>query len=212
MEKGKTSDAKLIVGLGNPGKEYLKTRHNIGFLFLDMLVNNLQQKENLSALFEFQKKFKSEVAVIRKEEVKIIFTKPNTFMNKSGEAVKELMSFYKIKPKNLLLIHDDLDLPFGTIRISKDRGPAGHNGVESVIKELGTKNFSRIRSGIFSENKKQTSGEKFVLDNFSKEEMALINSTLCKKMEKMLWNFVEEGFFATANKYNSAEASLNEKA
>lgn len=157
----------IIVGLGNPGKKYLNTRHNIGFETIDQFA-----KENKFPEFKMAKKFN---ALISKEK-EVILAKPQTFMNNSGQPIKALFSFYK--PKELIIIHDDIDLSLGKIRISKNRGSAGHKGVESTIKELGTKNFIRIRIGIQPEKGIPQNVEKFVLQKFKKQEKELINQTI----------------------------------
>jgi len=142
----------LIAGLGNPGKEYEKTRHNIGFRVIDELAKN---KLNDAVLL-----------------------KPQTFMNNSGEAVSESVNFYKIKPTDLWVVHDDIDLPLGEFKISQNRGSAGHKGVESIIKKLGTKDFSRVRIGICPQKGKPKTVEKFVLQNFTKTEEKTIKEVV----------------------------------
>ncbi len=142
----------LIVGLGNPGKEYEKTRHNIGFRVIDELA---KQKPN-----------------------DVVLLKPQTFMNNSGEAVFAAVNFYKIKPADLWVIHDDIDLPIGEIKISENRGSAGHKGVESIIQKLGTKDFNRIRIGICPTKGKPEAVEKFVLQNFTKTEEKTIKEVI----------------------------------
>ncbi len=142
----------IIVGLGNPGKKYEKTRHNIGFRVIDELA--------------------------KKKTRNFIIAKPQTFMNNSGKAVKGLVNFYKIKPENLWIIHDDIDLPMGKIRIAKSRGSAGHKGVESIIKELKTKDFNRLRIGIQPKTGKPKAVDKFVLQNFTKEEEKIIKGVV----------------------------------
>ena len=153
---------KLIVGLGNPGKEYENTRHNFGFIVLDYI-----QSSNEELL----------------REKKIIFEKPQTFMNESGKAVKKITDFYKILPEEILVLHDDLDLPLGEIRVSQNSGAAGHKGVQSIIDNLGSKNFTRIRLGI-----KPASGdvEKFVLQKFSENEEPLVKQAAQKAGEALL--------------------------
>jgi len=131
----------LIVGLGNPGFKYKKTRHNIGFMIIDELKKQIDKKQN-------------------------ILLKPLIYMNNSGKEVKAVMEKNKIE--NLIVIHDDIDLPFKEIRISKNSSSAGHKGVQSIINELKTQDFIRIRIGIKSEQK--TSTEKFVLEKFTKQE------------------------------------------
>jgi peptidyl-tRNA hydrolase, PTH1 family len=139
----------LIAGLGNPGKKYAKTRHNVGFRIIDALK-------------------KSPILAEGKE---IILLKPDTFMNESGKAVQKTLAYYKISPENLIIVHDEIDLPFGEIKVSKDSSSAGHKGVQSVIDELKTKDFTRIRIGInqAARNEKQEVSD-FVLEKFSKKE------------------------------------------
>ena len=135
----------LIVGLGNPGEKFEKTWHNLGKETLE----NLAKNSNFSSFKENKKK---KFSFSQKEVFgqKIILAKSMTYMNESGEAVKNLLSFLKLKPKNLWLIHDDLDIPLGKLKISKNRSSAGHKGVESIINYLGTKNFVRFRVGLVS--------------------------------------------------------------
>jgi PTH1 family peptidyl-tRNA hydrolase len=147
----------LIVGLGNPGKKYQKTRHNIGFRVIDQL-----QSLNLK---------------------KVILAKPQTFMNLSGKTVKLLVARYRLPVTNLWVIHDDIDLPLGKIRIVKNRGSAGHKGVESIIRELGTKNFIRFRVGICPKTSKPKNPEKFVLQKFNKDEEKIVKEVIKKTVE-----------------------------
>lgn len=150
---------KLIVGLGNPGKKYNKTRHNIGFRVIEELKSfDLAQD-------------------------KIILLKPDTFMNDSGKAVKKILKYSKLNTRDLIVIHDDIDLPFGTIRVNKDSSSAGHKGVQSIIDELGTKDFTRIRFGIRPERKVDTT--KFVLKEFTKEEEKQLSEIIKKAVEQI---------------------------
>lgn len=165
---------KLIIGLGNPGEKYQKNRHNTGFIILDEL------KENWNfSNFEFSKKFNADISEGIFEGDKIILAKPQTFMNNSGEAVQKIMSFYKLAPEDILVIHDDLDINFGESKISNDSGPAGHNGVQDIINKTGTQNFKRIRVGIEGEEKRKTRiipGDVFVLQDFSVEELEAVKN------------------------------------
>jgi len=149
----------LIIGLGNPGDKFKKTRHNLGWDILDLLKEkwDFPEWKRLSRL-------KSNIS----KKDKIILAKPQTFMNLSGLAVKSLKSYYKARINNLIIIQDDIDIELGKIKISKNRGTAGHKGVQSIIDSLGTKNFIRIRIGIKPKDKKTV--DKFVLSRFSKEE------------------------------------------
>jgi PTH1 family peptidyl-tRNA hydrolase len=165
---------KIIVGLGNPGKKFEKTRHNLGFLVLDKFSEknqfpNFFKKEEFLAMISEKK--------IGKE--KIILAKPQTFMNNSGKSVKILIKTFNLKLKNLFVIHDDLDITLGKIKISFGRGSAGHKGVQSIIDEIGTKNFVRFRVGIGTANNKTASNrENFVLEKFNKKEEKILKEVI----------------------------------
>ena len=133
---------KLIVGLGNPGKKYEKTRHNLGFAVLDALLQKLTPVEK--TVWKEDKKSNSLIAKISN----LVLAKPRTFVNRSGVAIKKLTRHYTLDPKGLFIVHDDLDLPLGKIKIRKGGGSGGHKGVDSIIKELGTPDFVRFRLGI----------------------------------------------------------------
>lgn len=151
---------RLIVGLGNPGKEYKKCRHNTGFILLDTFLekNDLTWKNN--------SKFNSDIS----EFGDLVLVKPQTFMNNSGSAVSKLMNFYKVSPENLVVIHDDVDLPFGVVKKQKGRNAAGHHGVEDIIEKIGTKDFWRVRVGVGKSENKEISTDVWVLQNFSDSE------------------------------------------
>jgi len=165
---------KLIIGLGNPGEEYQKTRHNAGFLAVDKIVSRCSDIPT----FNFRSKFKAEISqgIINNE--KVILVKPMTFMNNSGQAVQAVLDYYKINPKNIIIIHDDLDIPLGEFKISKNKNSGGHKGVQSIIDCLGTKDFMRIRIGIDTERNKKIPTEKFVLEKFNEEEMRKIEGVI----------------------------------
>ncbi|MCL0056733.1 aminoacyl-tRNA hydrolase [Dehalococcoidia bacterium] len=183
----------LIVGLGNPGKKYEKTRHNIGFRAVDEIAANFQ-----FSIFNFQSIFNAKISKGIFKNQKIILAKPQTFMNNSGISVKKIIRNWKLEIGNLVVVHDDIDLPLGKIRISKNRGAAGHKGVQSIIKELGTKNFYRVRIGICPQtgspsqvlqNKiwgsKPKNVEKFVLQKFTKDEEKILKQVI-KKITKSI--------------------------
>jgi len=149
----------IIVGLGNPGEKYKNTRHNVGF----QVINEFA-RENDFPEFKLSKRYNSLIS----EKENIVLVKPQTFMNESGKAVKALLK--NTMKTVLVVIHDDIDLPLGKIRISKNRGAAGHKGVESIIKEIGTKDFTRFRIGISPKTEKPKNVEKYVLQKFDKEE------------------------------------------
>ena len=151
----------LLVGLGNPGSKYKKNRHNVGHVAIDMIIKK----------YNFRKKNKNKFGDVFEGELsnKKIFTlKPKEFMNLSGVSIKKFLDFYKINIKNLLVIHDDIDLPLGKIKIKIGGGHAGHNGLKSIDTVIG-KNYKRIRIGI-DKPKNNKSVDKFVLENFEKKE------------------------------------------
>ncbi len=157
---------KLIVGLGNPGKEYILTRHNVGFSALSWLAKTL----NLQEEFLVNKKIHARIMKGKIGRKEIIMIKPETFMNDSGTAVQAALNFYKLTPADMLVIHDDKDIPLGETRMQVGRGPAGHNGVRSIIEKLDTRNFTRIRIGVGPLDNKITDTAVFVLGRFTKEE------------------------------------------
>ena len=134
---------KLIVGLGNPGKEYEHTRHNAGFLALDSVREALGFE-----LFKEDKKMSAERSEGKVGTEKVLLVKPNTFMNDSGTAIQALLNFYKLSPKDILLIHDELDIAPGSYKLATSSRPAGHNGVQDIFEKLGTQDIVRIRLGI----------------------------------------------------------------
>lgn len=168
---------KIIVGLGNPGKEYENTRHNIGFIFIEALVKKLE-----APAFEFDKKINAEISKIGKS---LVLAKPQTFMNKSGIAVAALTKFYKVKSKDIWVIHDDIDILWSEFKISFGRSSAGHKGVESIIRALKTKDFWRVRVGIQPTLKKHTPAEKIILKKFTPAEFKVLNQTIKKVLSQL---------------------------
>jgi len=181
----------LIVGLGNPGEKYKNTRHNVGFRVIDEIAKDSQiiPVNQAELKLENNKKFKAEIAEANLHSEKIILAKPTTFMNNSGASVAAIVNFYKIKPQNIWVISDDLDICQGLIRIRHGDSSGGHKGLEDIIQKLGETNFSRIRVGIA-----QTSGDpnrcqklpsdldanEYVIENFTKREEAVIKSAIKK--------------------------------
>jgi len=154
---------KAVVGLGNPGDEYARTYHNIGQQFLTHFQNTLLAKD-----FSIYKKFS------HTKKGRIILAKPETFMNDSGIGLKEVLAYFKLKPEEVLVVHDDADLPLGSYKLSFGRGSAGHKGVESVIKHFKTKNFWRARVGIRPDDDKKKKAMDFVLATIGKKEMKIL--------------------------------------
>lgn len=166
---------KIIVGLGNPGLSYRKTRHNVGFMLLDVLRSSFGDD---SRPFDFEKKFEAEISHVIDEDEKIILIKPQTFMNKSGEAVYRLVSFYKIDPeKDLLIIYDDIDIDLNNFKTT-GKSSGGHKGLESIIKMLGTENIKRVRIGINSDLKGKKPTQAFVLEKFTEEELKILEENI----------------------------------
>lgn len=174
----------LIVGLGNPGEKYKKTRHNLGFRVLDEL-----QKIQAFSDWKNKRKLKAEISEGIMNREKIIFSKPQTFMNDSGIAVRRLTINYKLPTNNLIVAHDDLDIELGKIKIAKNKGSAGHKGVQSIIDYLGTKDFTRCRLGINPKEKEIKNVERFVLQKFDKDEEKIIKDTIkeaCQLLEETI--------------------------
>jgi len=183
---------KLIIGLGNPDKEYEFTRHNFGWLVLDSLaekkeINWTKNKQSNSLVADWQDK-----------KEKIVLVKPLTYMNNSGQAVKNIKQFYKTPVNKIIVIYDDLDLPYGKIRISKNRSAGGHKGVDSIIHNLKSKDFKRIRLGIGPQKGK---AEEYVLKKFSSLEKKKLNEIL-DTSHLIIEDILENGFDQAANKYN----------
>jgi len=193
---------KLIVGLGNPGKKYRNTRHNIGFMVLDGLLGKLTPVGE--TVWQQSKKFNSLIAKIDD----IILVKPQTFMNASGIAVAKIASYYYIEPAEIWVIHDEVDLPLGKIRIRKGGGTAGHRGLESIIEQLGTGGFVRFRLGIGhprevakSMRKREKLVEKYVLSRFSLKEKSAVKQ-MVKKGVKAIQLALDEGLERAMNQFN----------
>ncbi len=171
----------LIVGLGNPGSQYDGTRHNLGFVVVDRL------KERLGAgSWKQDKNLHAHTSMAHAAKRKIVFAKPQTFMNESGKSVQKLCTYYKVEPQNLWVVHDDLDLPPGTIRTAFDSRAAGHNGVQSVIDMLGTQQFHRVRIGIGSAREHGQDAERYVLERIPKDNWNAIEQAWNAQEDSLL--------------------------
>lgn len=155
----------IIAGLGNPGSKYENTRHNMGFKAIDAMASEFGINVNRA-------KFKGLIGEGRIGTEKVILLKPQTYMNLSGQSVREIMNFYKIPEENLIVIYDDFDLPIGSIRVRKSGGPGTHNGMKSVVQELGSRKFPRVRVGIGSSD---GSTIQFVIGKVGKDEQQILN-------------------------------------
>ena len=198
---------KLIVGLGNPGKEYTASRHNVGF----MCVNYFAKQRRVAIE---SKKAHARVGEGEVEGVPVVIAKPFTFMNKSGNSVKELMRKYDLKPEDLIVVHDDMDLPLGKIRIRVGGSSAGHKGINSIIADIGTPDFTRIRVGIGhpevpDEERGQGSPKviDYVLNGFSGDDKQILNKVIERVSEAILC-IVKCGVEDAMTKYNGGTVTL----
>ena len=178
----------ILIGLGNPEKKYELTRHNAGFMLLDKIQKTLDFPD-----FEFNKKFNAEISKNNLEEKEILLAKPQTYMNLSGTAVKAILDFYKLSPNDIIVIHDDIDIPLGKYKIATDSSSAGHNGVQNIIDQLGTQKFRRIRIGIGQEKEGalvcRLGVHDFVLEKFTPEELETIekiSEDILEEIKKLL--------------------------
>ena len=185
----------IIIGLGNPGKQYKNTRHNVGFLAIDAFA-----EKNGFPDFKLQKKTHSLVSEHVVDGKLVLLAKPQTFMNESGKAVKQLVAQ---KDSELIVIHDDIDLPLGKLKIIKERGSAGHKGVESIIQSVGNDGLVRFRIGIgaSTETPKDTKAMEIVLKSFSPEDQKVIDETINKTVDALAL-YIREGLEKSMNAYN----------
>ncbi len=184
----------LIVGLGNPGKEYERTRHNIGFEVVEQLAKNNNIELN-------KMKFKGIYGEGRISGKKTYILKPTTYMNNSGEAVQAFADYYKIEDENIMIIADDIDIPFASIKIKKNGSGGTHNGLKSIVKLLGSKDFPRLKIGVGTKHESQDLAN-FVLGKFSKEEMIDIDKTI-DLATKAIEEAIKSGIESSMNKYNN---------
>jgi len=189
------SDKFLIVGLGNPGAEYEKTRHNIGFMVIDRIVQDVavSLKKGRNAAVEASAQLAGQ---------SIILAKPLTFMNNSGTAVASLVKYYDIELTRLLVVMDEVELPFGRLRIRMQGGSAGHNGMKSIIQHLNSQEFARLRIGIGTEYAKKDM-TKFVLSNFSRNEQQELD-LIVKASVDVVYSFIRDGIDKTMNTFNTS--------
>lgn len=188
---------KLVVGLGNPGPRYAFTRHNLGF----MIVDNFLALPEVTILKKKQQKEKGELTEIFYQEAKYLFLKPYTYMNRSGLAVREVVNFFSFQPEEILVVHDELDLPLGSIKFKKGGGTAGHNGLKSICDHLGSKEFLRMRVGIGRPKRGETIAD-YVLNSFYPEEKDLVDQVL-ENGVKALKICLQESFLSAQQKFNS---------
>jgi len=193
---------KLIVGLGNPGNQYAHNRHNVGF----MCVSHFAKERAWS--FE-KKEGLARTAHGRLDGEEIILARPQTFMNTSGEAVKKLVIKYRIKPEDLIVIHDEMDLQLGNIRIRQGGSSAGHNGIESVIYEIGTPNFIRLRVGVGHPCDASSEGQKQVINHVLGDFQGAEDTTIKKVIDEVdhaLTTLIRDGIERAMNQFNKSNS------
>ena len=181
---------RLIFGLGNPGNEYKNTRHNIGFMFLDFILDNVE--------FSLNKKMNALEYETFINEEKVLFVKPLSYMNLSGEVVSNYLHFYKLSIHDILVIQDDLDMNLGLYKLLFNHGDGGHNGIKNIILNLGSKEFLRLKIGI---SKADIDTKDYVLGKFSKENMKLLNNTF-EKLHNFIYDYVSMNRDLLIGKYN----------
>ena len=185
----------LVVGLGNPGPQYAKTRHNVGFMVADLLAGRM------GAAFKVHKKSGAEIVTGRLGHRPVVLAKPRTYMNESGRQVGPLAKFYSVSPADVIVIHDELDIDFGQIRLKLGGGEGGHNGLRSVANALGTKDFQRVRIGIGRPPGRKDPAA-FVLENFSAAERPEV-PTLCEMAADATELLIESGLEPAQNQVHA---------
>jgi peptidyl-tRNA hydrolase, PTH1 family len=195
---------QLIVGLGNPGAKYERTRHNIGFQLMERLAEKWQ------AEWKLEKKFQASVARVTRDGAEAILARPQTFMNASGEAVGPLSVFYRVPPEKLLVAVDDADLPLGEIRLRASGSSGGHHGLESIEQHLGTRGFARLRMGIgrTTDGRREITG--YVLAPFTKAEAALVEEVL-KAAAGQVECWLDAGIEKAMNRFNGVVKAPDNK-
>lgn len=189
---------KIIVGLGNPGREYAETRHNVGFMVVDRLA------ARFGAVWKADKARKAELAA----GPGVLLVKPQTYMNSSGESVGPLMRYFKFTPGQVFVVYDDISFPVGAMRLRAGGSAGGHNGMKSLIAHLGTEKFPRLRVGIGVPGQKNMIGH--VLGKFTPEERPLLEETLAKA-EEAAFVTLKEGFQSAANRFNVKKEKKEKK-
>ncbi len=190
----RSNESWLIVGLGNPGKEYERTRHNAGFRAIDILAGVLGCKID-------KVKFQGLYGQTTYQGRKLLFLKPQTFMNSSGRSVLQLSAYFHIPPKNIIVLFDDISLEPGRLRIRADGSAGGHNGIKSIINELGSQDFPRVKIGVGAKPHPEQDLADWVLSNFGANEEKALLAALPKAGEAALC-IIEKGIPETANRYN----------
>lgn len=185
----------LVVGLGNPGPNYAKTRHNLGFMVVDILADRMGEK------FKVHKRSGAEVTTGRLGGKSVVLARPRVYMNESGRQVGPLAKFYSVAPADVIIVHDELDIDFGRIRLKSGGGVAGHNGLRSVSTAFGTNDFQRVRVGV-GRPPGQKSGAAFVLENFNSRERTEV-PTICEQAADATELLIELGIEPAQNQVHA---------
>ncbi len=194
---GRSKDTWLIVGLGNPGKEYAGTRHNCGFRAIDILAEKLQCNINKS-------KFQGLYGQVSYNGYKLLLLKPHTYMNLSGKSVLQMSAYFNIPPQRIIVLFDDISLAPGRLRIRSDGSAGGHNGIKSIINELGSQNFPRVKIGVGAKQNSEQDLADWVLSNFSASEEKSLVFALNNAADAALC-IVDSGIQEAANRYNGSK-------
>ncbi len=184
----------LVIGLGNPGSKYLLTRHNVGFMALDNFLSGIGNPDGKEIFNAITSKFKM-------EEQDIVFLKPQTFMNKSGESVQPAKDFYKVELDHVIVVHDDIDQPFGHIKIQKNRGHGGHNGIRSISEVLATADYIRLKIGVGRPENPKMDVADYVLGRFAPEEHGRLTELL-NLANDAIESIIFEGYEKAATKFS----------
>jgi PTH1 family peptidyl-tRNA hydrolase len=187
------ADIYLIAGLGNPGKEYRQSRHNVGFMVIDHLAEDLEISIK-------RVKFKAMIGIGKFENKQVILVKPQTYMNASGESIAPLLRYFKIPLENFIVVHDDLDIPFGNLRIRPSGGTSGQKGMKSIVEKLGSQDFPRMRMGIGRPPGRMDPVD-YVLQSFTPDQVPIMEEVLDQAV-KALKTFILDGLDKAMNTYN----------
>ena len=194
--RGKSNDSWLIVGLGNPGKEYERTRHNAGFRAIDALAQSLNCKID-------RLKFQGLYCQTNYQDKKLFLLKPQTYMNLSGRSVLQLSAYFNIPPQRIIVLFDDISLPPGRLRIRADGSAGGHNGIKSIIAELGSQAFPRVKIGVGAKPHAEQDLADWVLSSFSAKEEKDLSSALSRSADAALC-IIDKGVPEAANRFNGS--------
>ncbi len=195
------AETRILVGLGNPGQQYAHTRHNAGWMVIDEIARR-------SGAPASKKRFHAEISEVRYHDVRLVLVKPQTYMNDSGKAVRETLGWYKVKPEDCLIVVDDLDIPFGRLRLRPDGSAGGHNGLKSIFAETGTTGFPRLRVGIGRPRHANSQAIGHVLSGFSKEESPHLTTVLEAAADTVdMW--LDSGLLVTMNATNGVPSVVS---